>query len=79
MASPKPVPSVVVFFSISNLSNLSNSLLIFSALIPRPVSLTVIIKLQMLSLFMHFTFNSISPCLVNLIALVSKLLITSFI
>ena len=44
IASPNPVPSVVVFFSISNLSNFVNNLLIFSAFIPRPVSLQLIIK-----------------------------------
>ena len=38
IARPSPVPSVVVFLSTSNLSNLVNSLLIISFLIPLPVS-----------------------------------------
>ena len=78
IARPKPLPSVVVFFSISNLSNLLNNLLINSAFIPLPVSLTVIMSSEILFLFIHFISTKISPCSVYLMALVNKLFITSF-
>ena len=48
MASPSPVPSVVVFFSTSNRSNLVNNLLMFSAFIPLPVSFTLMINFEIL-------------------------------
>ena len=77
MARPNPVPSVVVFLSTSNRSNLLNNFVIFSALIPRPVSCTEIINKHLSSLFTHFTFKIISPLSVYFIALVNKLLIIS--
>ena len=79
IARPRPVPSAVVFFSTSNLSNLVNNLFIYSAFIPLPVSLQVIIIFEMFfcKSFIHFTFKFISPASVYLIAFVSKLLTIS--
>ena len=76
MASPKPVPSAVVFLSTSSRSNFVNNLLISSALIPRPLSLTLMISKQVSCLLMHFTFNSTKPFSVYLMAFDNKLFTT---
>lgn len=79
IANPNPVPSVVVFLSTSSRSNLVNNLLISSDFIPLPVSLTLIINRQFSPWLIQFTFNSIIPFSVYLMALESKLLIICFI
>ena len=75
IASPSPVPSVVVFFSTSNRSNLVNNFFIFSSLIPIPESCTVSIIVDILSLFMHFALTFTNPLFVYFIALETRLLI----
>ena len=44
MASPRPVPSIVVFLSSSSLLNFVNNELILSSFIPLPVSSTDITR-----------------------------------
>ena len=72
MASPKPVPSIVVFLSSSILSNFRNKFLILLSLIPRPVSLTEIYNtdLRLAISLTHVTCKTISPLSVYLAALV---------
>ena len=75
MARPKPVPSIVVFLSSSNLWNFVNNLSIFSFFIPLPESSTEIISLVVLLLLMHFTSYFTKPLSVYLAALLNKLVI----
>ena len=79
IASPSPVPSVVVFFSTSNRSNLVNNFFIFSSFIPIPESCTVNIIVQVLFLFIHLALTSINPSFVYFIAFETKLFIICFI
>ena len=78
IASPSPVPSIVVFLSSSSLWNLVNNLFISSVLIPLPESSTLTINLQILLFLTHLTLKSTYPVSVYLIAFVSKLTIIFF-
>ena len=78
IASPSPVPSIVVFLSSSNLLNLVNKVSICSFFIPLPVSLTVIVSLDISFSFIQVTLKSIYPFSVYLTALDSKLVIICF-
>ena len=72
MASPKPVPSIVVFLSSSILSNFLNKFFKLLSLIPLPVSFTEMysIDLRFAISLTQVTCKTISPLSVYLAALV---------
>ena len=80
MEIPKPVPSILRFFSSSRRVKEIESLLISSARIPIPVSITLT-KISMLSISTETTLNVkvTEPSCVYLIALVNKFVTTCLI
>ena len=78
MASPNPVPSILLFLSSSTLSNLKNILSKSSLFIPLPVSSTEIEILEILLSLIASTLSVILPESVYFTALVRILIIHFF-